>query len=53
VKLELLASDSPYYQKSKGTFNVKISKLTLELPTLDTKNTAKSIGSPVIGKFKR
>ena len=53
VKLELLASDSPYYQKSKGTFNVKVSKLTLELPTLDTKNTAKSIGSPVIGKFKR
>ena len=53
VKLELLASDSPYYQKSKGTFNVKISKLTLELPTRDTKNASKGIGSPVIGKFKR
>lgn len=53
VKLELLASDSPYYQKSKGIFNVKVSSLTLEIPTLEPKNSAKGITTPSLGKFKR
>jgi hypothetical protein len=53
IKLELLPQDSPYYQNTKGVFTVKVSKLTLEIPTLEAKNSAKGITSPVISKFKR
>jgi hypothetical protein len=53
VKLELLPQDSPYYQNTKGVFTVKVSKVTLELPTLEAKNASKGITSPVISKFKR
>jgi len=53
VKLELLPQDSPYYQNTKGIFSVKVSKVTLELPTLEAKSSSKGITSPVISKFKR
>jgi len=53
IRLELLPQDPPYYQTSKGTFTVKISKLKFELPTLEAKNPNKRIVSPTIGKFKR
>jgi pimeloyl-ACP methyl ester carboxylesterase len=53
IKLELLPQDSPYYQNTKGVFTVKVSKVTLEIPTLEAKNSAKGITSPVISKFKR
>ena len=53
VKLELLPQDSPYYQNTKGVFTVKVSKLKLEIPTLEAKSSAKGITSPVISKFKR
>ena len=53
IKLELLPQDSPYYQNTKGVFTVKVSKLKLEIPTLEAKSSAKGITSPVISKFKR
>jgi len=53
IKLELLPQDSPYYQNTKGVFTVKVSKVTVELPTLEAKNASKGITSPVISKFKR
>ena len=53
IRLELLPQDAPYYQTSKGTFTVKISKLKLELPTLEVKSASKGIVTPTISKFKR
>ena len=53
IKLELLPQDSPYYQNSKGIYSVKVTKLTLELPSRDAANSAKGIVAPKIGKFIR
>lgn len=53
VKLELLPQDSPYYQNTKGIFSVKVTKLKLEIPTLEGRSATKGITTPSLGKFKR
>jgi len=46
AKLELLGADSPYLRSSNGAFSVTVSKLTVELPTLEAPGAGPGIVPP-------
>jgi pimeloyl-ACP methyl ester carboxylesterase len=43
IKLELSGSDSPYYRKSNSRFTISISRVRLQVPTLDRPSRAKGV----------
>jgi predicted acyl esterase len=49
AKLELVGSDPHYLRPSNDKFSVKVSKLTVELPTRDRPSASRGIDVPTLG----
>jgi pimeloyl-ACP methyl ester carboxylesterase len=43
VKLELSGSDSPYYRRSSSRFTIRLTRVRVQLPTLDRPSRAKGV----------
>jgi len=50
VKLELVGRDAPYLRASNGSFSVRVSKLAVELPTLERPSRARGIAKPRLAR---